>query len=49
MVNRTMSSPTGLWPGHVIEELLLAVFHNTKKYANNRVECDHGQLKAASG
>ena len=21
-------------------------FHNTEPYANNRVECDHGQLKA---
>ena len=31
---------------HVIEELLPAAFHNTEKYANNRVECDHGRLKA---
>ena len=31
---------------HVIDELLPAAFHNTEKYANNRVECDHGQLKA---
>ncbi len=23
-----------------------AAFHNTTQYANNRVECDHGQLKA---
>ena len=30
----------------VIEELLPAAQHNTKKYANNRVECDHGRLKA---
>jgi transposase-like protein len=22
------------------------VFHNTERYANNRVECDHGRLKA---
>ena len=21
-------------------------FHNTEQYANNRVECDHGRLKA---
>mgnify|MGYP001798429251 CR=1 FL=1 len=31
---------------HVIEELLPAAFHNTEQYANNRVECDHGRLKA---
>jgi len=30
----------------VIEELLPGVFHNTDQYANNRVECDHGRLKA---
>jgi len=29
-----------------IEELLPTAFHNTDKYANNRVECDHGRLKA---
>ena len=34
---------------HVIDELLPAAFHNTEKYANNRVECDHGRLKAACG
>jgi len=22
------------------------VFHSTEQYANNRVECDHGRLKA---
>jgi transposase-like protein len=22
------------------------VFHDTTKYANNRIECDHGRLKA---
>ena len=31
---------------NVIEELLPGSFHNTEKYANNRVECDHGQLKS---
>jgi transposase, IS6 family len=31
---------------HVIEELLADAFHNTELYANNRVECDHGRLKA---
>jgi transposase-like protein len=30
----------------VIEELLPDAFHNPAKYANNRVECDHGRLKA---
>jgi transposase, IS6 family len=30
----------------VIEELLPAVFHNTEQYANNRIEADHGRLKA---
>ena len=29
-----------------IEELLPDAFHNTEQYANNRVECDHGRLKA---
>jgi transposase-like protein len=31
---------------HVIEELLPDAFHNTDQYANNRIECDHGRLKA---
>ena len=31
---------------NVIEKLLPMVFHNTEQYANNRVECDHGRLKA---
>ena len=31
---------------NVIEELLPQALHNTVKYANNRVECDHGRLKA---
>ena len=30
----------------VLEELLSAVWHRTEQYANNRVECDHGRLKA---
>ena len=29
-----------------IEGLIPAAFHNTDQYANNRVECDHGRLKA---
>jgi len=30
----------------VPEELLPAAWHRTEQYANNRVECDHGWLKA---
>jgi transposase-like protein len=30
----------------VLEELLPAAWHCTDQYANNRVECDHGRLKA---
>ena len=30
----------------VITELLPAAFHDTTQYANNRVEADHGRLKA---
>ena len=30
----------------VIEEVIPDAFHNTEQYANNRVECDHGRLKA---
>ena len=30
----------------VIAELLPGAFHNTERYANNRVECDHGRLKS---
>ena len=29
-----------------VEELLRAPWHRTEQYANNRVECDHGRLKA---
>jgi transposase-like protein len=29
-----------------IDELMPAAFHNVEQYANNRVECDHGRLKA---
>ena len=25
---------------------MAGAFHNTEQYANNRVECDHGRLKA---
>ena len=30
---------------NVIEDLVPQALHNTVKYANNRVECDHGRLK----
>jgi transposase, IS6 family len=30
----------------VLEELLPAAWHRTERYANNRVEGDHGRLKA---
>ena len=30
----------------VVEELLPAAWQNTGQYENNRVECDHGRLKA---
>ena len=35
-------------PGYpaVLEELLAAAWHRTEQYANNRVEGDHGRLKA---
>ena len=31
---------------NVVEELLPAAWHNTGQCENNRVECDHGRLKA---
>ena len=34
-----------VYPG-VLEELLPAAWHRTEQYANNRVEADHGRLKA---
>jgi transposase-like protein len=30
----------------VVDELMPGVFHNTEQYANNRIEADHGRLKA---
>jgi IS6 family transposase len=30
----------------VLQDLLPAAWHRTDQYANNRVECDHGRLKA---
>jgi len=34
---------------NAIEELVPAAGHNTGRYQNNRVECDHGRLKARLG
>jgi IS6 family transposase len=34
-----------VYPG-VLEVLLPAAWHRTEQYGNNRVECDHGRLKA---
>jgi IS6 family transposase len=30
----------------MLDELLPAAWHRTEQYANNRLECDHGRLKA---
>jgi IS6 family transposase len=30
----------------VVDELLPGVLHDTTQFANNRIECDHGRLKA---
>jgi transposase-like protein len=34
-----------VYPG-VLDDLLPATWHRTDQYANNRIECDHGRLKA---
>ncbi len=34
------------WLANVIEDLIPAAVHNTGQYENNRVEYDHGRLKA---
>jgi hypothetical protein len=39
----TDKAPT---PIRVIDEVLSDAFHNTEQYANNRVDCDDGRLKA---
>ena len=31
---------------HVVDDLLPEVLHDTTQYGNNRIECDHGRLKA---
>ena len=33
-------------PLRVVDDLLPEVLHDTTQYANNRIECDHGRLKA---
>jgi transposase-like protein len=30
----------------IVEELTPGAMHNTDRYANNRIDCDHGRLKA---
>jgi transposase, IS6 family len=40
VTDRTATYPMAL------EELLPAAWHRTDRYANNRVECDHGRLTA---
>ena len=30
----------------MLDDLLPATWHRTDQYANNRIECDHGRLKA---
>jgi transposase-like protein len=37
--------PSGGLPG-VLNELLPMAWHRTEQYANNRVQADHGRLKA---
>ena len=33
----------------MLDDLLKATWHRTERYANNRVEADHGRLKARLG
>ena len=40
-----MTDQAPVYPA-VLEELLPAAWHRTNRYANNRVECDHGRLKS---
>ena len=44
---RSRSPPTGppAYP-RVLDELVPSALHTTEQYANNRVEADHGRLKA---
>ena len=34
---------------HVMADLSPMAFHNSERYGNNRIECDHGRLKAMRG
>ena len=43
-----ITDPAPVYPA-VLEDLLAAAWHRTDRYANNRVECDHGRLKARLG
>ena len=45
---RPVEVTTGQAPVYLgmLEELLPAAWHRTDRYANHRVECDHGRLKA---
>ena len=53
-VDETYVKVAGVWRygyraaalAHVIAELTPAVEHNAEQYANNRIERDHGRLKA---
>jgi transposase-like protein len=40
-----MTDKAAVYPG-VLEELLPATWHRSEQYENNRVEADHGRLKA---
>jgi transposase-like protein len=40
-----MTDKAPVYPG-VLEELLPATWHRSEQYENNRVEADHGRLKA---
>jgi transposase-like protein len=40
-----VTDQTPVYPA-VLEELLPVAWHRTDRYANNRVECDHGRLQA---
>ena len=40
-----ITDPAPVYPA-VLDDLLPFAWHRTDRYANNRVECDHGRLKA---
>jgi IS6 family transposase len=47
----SMEVTTGQAPAYpaVLDDLLPAAWHRTEQYGNNRVEADHGRLKAPLG